>query len=73
MPYLGLNNALMDLADPPHFSPEIGATETFKKSPEIAETMASLVSNIQIPDFTLSVGQKIKLILCHQKVVYVNG
>ena len=34
---------------------------------------AKQVSNIQIPDFTLSVGQKIKFILCHQKVVYVNG
>ena len=41
LPYFGLNNALKDLADPPHFSPEIGATETFKKSPETAETMAS--------------------------------
>ena len=29
--------------------------------------------NIQSPDFRLSVGQKIKLILCHQKVFYVNG
>ena len=38
----GLNNALKALADPPHFSPEIGATETSKKSPEAAETMASL-------------------------------
>ena len=38
----GLNNALKDLADPTHFSPEIGATETFKKSPETTETMASL-------------------------------
>ena len=40
----GLNNALKDLPDPPHFSPEIGATETFKKSPETAETMASLAT-----------------------------
>ena len=39
----GLNNALKALADPPHFSPEIGATETSKKSPEAAETMASLL------------------------------
>ena len=38
-----LNDALKDLADPPHFSPEIGATETLKKSPETAETMASLM------------------------------
>ena len=30
------------------------------------------VSIIQISDFTLSVGQKMKLILCHQKVVNVN-
>ena len=43
LPHFGLNNALKDLADPPNFSPEIGATETFKKSPETAETMASLV------------------------------
>ena len=35
---------LKDLADPPHFSPEIGATETLKKSPETAETMASLAT-----------------------------
>ena len=42
LPYFGLNNALMDLADPPHFSPEIGATETLKKSPEPKEAMASL-------------------------------
>ena len=34
---------------------------------------AKQVGNIQIPDFTLSVGQKIKLILCYRKVVYVNG
>ena len=40
----GLNNALKALADPPHFSPEIGATETSKKSPEAAETMAALVT-----------------------------
>ena len=40
---LGLNNALKDLPDPPHFSPEIGATETLQKSPETAETMTSLV------------------------------
>ena len=40
----GLNKGLKDLADPPHFSPEIGATETLKKSPETAETMASLVA-----------------------------
>ena len=39
----GLNNALKAVADPPHFSPEIGATETSKKSPEAAETMASLM------------------------------
>ena len=48
----GLNNALKALADPPHFSPEIGATETSKKSPEAAETMASLlyttVNDLQI-------------------------
>ena len=43
LPYFGLNNALKDLADPPHFSPEIGAPETFKKSPETTETMASLL------------------------------
>ena len=34
---------------------------------------AKQASNIQSPDFRLSVGQKIKLILRHQKVVYVNG
>ena len=34
---------------------------------------AKQASNIQSPDFRLSVGQKIELILCHQKVVYVNG
>ena len=45
LPHFGLNNALKDLADPPNFSPEIGATETFKKSPETAETMASLVTS----------------------------
>ena len=45
----GQNNALKDLADPPNFSPEIGATETLKKSPETAETMASLESgNLQV-------------------------
>ena len=33
---------------------------------------AKQASNIQSPDFRLSVGQKIKLILRHQKVVYVN-
>ena len=33
---------------------------------------AKQVGNIQTPDFTLSVGKKIKLILCHHKVVYVN-
>ena len=33
---------------------------------------AKQFSNKPIPDFTLSVGQKIKLILYHQKVVYVN-
>ena len=38
----GLNIGLKDLADPPNISPEIGATETLKKSPETAETMASL-------------------------------
>ena len=38
----GHYNGLKDLADPPHFSPEIGATETLKKSPETAETMASV-------------------------------
>ena len=43
LPYSGLNNAFKDLADPPHFSPEIGATETFKESPKTAGTMASLV------------------------------
>ena len=31
------------------------------------------VSIMQISDFTLSVGQKMKLISCHQKVVHVNG
>ena len=40
--FYGHYNSLKDLADPPHFSPEIGATETLKKSPETAETMASL-------------------------------
>ena len=45
LPHFGLNNALKDLADPPNFSPEIGATETFKKSPETTETMASLVTS----------------------------
>ena len=39
----GLNKGLKDLADPPNLSPEIGATETLKKSPETAETMASLL------------------------------
>ena len=34
---------------------------------------AKQVGKIQIPDFTLSVGQKIKLISCDQKVVNVNG
>ena len=34
---------------------------------------AKQAGNIQSPDFRLSVGQKIKLILRHQKVVYVNG
>ena len=34
---------------------------------------AKQVGNIQIPDFTLSVGQKIKLILCDKRVVNVNG
>ena len=34
---------------------------------------AKQASNIQSPDFRLSVGQKIKLILRHQKVLYVNG
>ena len=33
---------------------------------------AKQASNIQSPDFRLSVGQKIKSILRHQKVVYVN-
>ena len=32
---------------------------------------AKQVSNIQITDYQL--GKKIKFILCHQKVVYVNG
>jgi len=35
--------------------------------------LAKQAGNIQSPDFRLSVGQKIKLILRHQKVVYVNG
>ena len=34
---------------------------------------AKQAGNIQSPDFRLSVGQKIKWILRHQKVVYVNG
>jgi len=33
---------------------------------------AKQACNIQSPDFRLSVGQKIKSILRHQKVVYVN-
>ena len=45
--FYGHYNGLKDLADPPHFSPEIGATETLKKSPETAETMASLaITNV---------------------------
>ena len=36
---------LFDLADPPNLSPEIGATETLKKSPETAETTTSLISS----------------------------
>ena len=38
----GLIKGLKDLAGPSNLSPEIGATETLKKSPETAETMASL-------------------------------
>ena len=39
----GLIKGLKDLADPPNLSPEIRATETLTKSPETAETMASLL------------------------------
>ena len=39
---VGLNDGLKGLADPLNYSPEIGATEPLKKSPETAETMASL-------------------------------
>ena len=35
---------------------------------------AKQVGNIQIPDFTLSVGQKNQIDqLCYQTVVYING
>ena len=35
---------------------------------------AKQVGKIQIQDFTLyQLGKKIKLILCNQKVIYVNG
>ena len=34
---------------------------------------AKQASNILSPDFRLSVGQKIKLILCDRKVVSFNG
>ena len=47
----GLDNVFKDLADPPHFSPEIGATGTLKKSPETAETMTSLHATFLRVDF----------------------
>ena len=34
---------------------------------------AKQVGKIQIPDFTLSVGQKNEIYFCHQKVVMLTG
>ena len=54
----GPNKGLKALADPPHFSPEFGAPETLRKSPETVETMTSLTTTIDIEIVTMGKGYR---------------